>query len=215
MNSTDTDSANDFLERNYHEVAAEHTRRNSDAYKVYSESMIPSFVRPIVHLLLLFFLILLYILYRISLPYSILVVTLIGLLLFYTLYKHLVRPSLNILGKPTEFWMGRRFEFYNYFGVRHNQKEPIRSEFVRYVKNTKRVTIFLSVLLVIISILIFLLSGGRLENGVGFVFFFSALVIVVQNINAELNENIGVSERGKKLDEELLDLALEMKKERQ
>ena len=135
MNSADADLANDFLERNYDEVVAEYRRRNSDAYKVYSESMVPSFVRPIVHLLLLFFLVLLYILYRVSLPYSILVVTLIGLLLFYTLYKHLVRPILNILGNPTEFWVDRRFRFYDYFGIRRNQGEPIRSEFVKFVKN--------------------------------------------------------------------------------
>ena len=53
------------------------------------------------------------------------------------------------------------------------------------------------------------------ENGVGFVFFFSVLAIVVQNINAELNFDRGISERNKRLDEELLSLALEMKKEGQ
>jgi hypothetical protein len=213
INSADADLANDFLECNYDRVAAEYKRRNSDVYKVFSESMIPSFVGIILYLLLSFFLIFLYILYRISLPYSILVVTVVGLPSFYVLYKHTAIPILNIIGKPTEFWMDRKFEFYNCFGIRRNNHEPIRSEFVRFVRNTKRMTIFLSVLLVILSILVFLLFDGRLENGVGFVFFFSVLAMVVQNINAELNFDRGISERNKRLDEELLSLALEMKKE--
>lgn len=213
MNSTDIDLANDFLDKNYDEVIAEYKRRNSDIYKAYSEFRVPIAADVAIYLLPLLFLILLYILYKISLPYSILVVTVIGLLSLYTLNKNVVMSRLNILGKPDfKQWAGERFVFYDKFGVMRQPTEPIHSEFAKFIKKTKRMAVFLLVLLAILSTLVFLLSQGKLESGIGFVFFFSASTIVVQNMNLELNFKRGMSERGKKLDEELLSLALEMKK---
>ena len=127
-----------------------------------------------------------YILYKLQLPYEIIVFSLICIWSFYTIYKHLAISALQYQDTfDNEFYLG-------------------------LVEQLILVGFALGIIIILLSLLIHFSLGGVINN-TGVMFTFVLILLAVQQTHFSIKLMHSVSERDKQIGIDMMNLAVEMK----
>ena len=162
--------------------------------------------------ILLFFAVILYLLYKLQLPYEMIIWILISIICMYFYDKYIAVGELNILGKSDHPIDTQSDEIKWKATWSLPPIVPFNNEFIKYIKHIKVATYLLGLTVITISLLIFFI-WDTLSGSEPWLLILGLIVLATQHYHMGFKLLDGIDERLLKVGKEMKDLADEMEKE--
>ena len=193
-------------------VSDEWLKRNKRANETYRSANSLPIIGIFYQLILLIFAAILYVLYKLQLPYEMYIWTLLTIASMYYLNKFMGFADLNLLGKPAtpiEIPTSRAYWANPTDG---GSIVPTHTEFIKYIKHIKIAAYLLGLFVTVITLLIYYIWGSLRGSELG-LFILGVIVFVIQMFHVTIRITNSIDERGIKIHNELMEIADEMEKE--
>ena len=194
-------------------VSDEWLKRNKRAGEAYRSANSLPIIGIFYNLLLIIFSALLYVLYKLQLPYEMFIWILLTIYCMYYLNKYMAISELNILGKPAtpiDIPTSRAYWANQTPGVA--SIVATHSEFIKYIKHIKIATYLLGLFVTVISLLIYFIWGSLRGSELA-LFILGVIVFVIQMFHMSIRLLNSIDERSINIHNEMMELADEMEKE--
>ena len=193
-------------------VSDEWLKRNKRAGETYRSANSLPIIGIFYQLILLIFAAILYVLYKLQLPYEMYIWTLLTIASMYYLNKFMGFADLNLLGKPAtpiEIPTSRAYWANPTDG---GSIVPTHSEFIKYIKHIKIAAYLLGLFVTVISLLIYFIWGSLRGSELA-LFILGVIVFVIQMFHMSIRLLNSIDERSINIHNEMMELADEMEKE--
>jgi len=206
MSNSEFSSASDFLDDNYEKVLEEYTEKNKERGLTYRIARGPAALGIMVDALFILVLVISYVLYKLQLPFELILFSLIGVGLIYRLCTLIVMPELDILGEP-DIPTAKNA---NPFDIASSLSlpEPSHTVYIDFIKTFKLVSYSVCFAIILISAFVYYLLES---NNILITFIIIILAYLVYYIAFALNILEATVKRDTTLGYELIEFAKEVK----